>query len=329
MRYVWALLLVTGCGRFSFDPRSEGDAGVDADPSKVSISSPLDGSQVGATALLTGACDTDQPLALAGSGLLSPASTPCVGSAYSELITFTPGDGLKTIIVTQQDRGGGTSTVTRSFTRVSTPLIAHRSSAAAAVVTQGDQVDCDLVIPRPAGMATDDVLVGIIYTDGSTNAAITTPGWTRLTLNAGTYVAFFKVATAAEPAQYTFTIDAGLVGGTCESAGVIAAFDGVKMSAPIDVDSANTNFASTITAAAVTASAPSMMVVAFGANGPSSGFTVPTGVTSDASSRAQVDWGAALIGWQQVPAGNTGVRSSMISAMRDGAAALIVLNTGP
>ncbi|MBL0214135.1 MAG: hypothetical protein IPQ07_09630 [Myxococcales bacterium] len=332
MRWLGGLLVMAGCGRLSFDART--DVGADAgDPdgsidgaTSVSIVSPLDGSEVGATVMLTGACDTAQPLALSGAGLAAPPSTPCVAGTYSVLISFTAGDGVKVITVTQQNRDGTTTSVMRSFLRVSTPLVTFRSSAGASIATQGDQVDCTLTVPRPAGVVANDVLIGVIYTDGSTNASLTTAGFTRVALDGGTYAAFYKVAGAAEPAQYAFDVHAGLVGGTCESAAVVGAFANVNLTTPIDAHSTNiTTNASSFVALGVTATAPGLLIAAFGANGPSAGLSVPAGMTSDASASAQISWGAARLAWQSIPAGPTGDRTSTIAMQRDGAAALIVL----
>ncbi len=334
MRWFAGLLVVAGCGRLSFDART--DVATDADVPDdsitgiVSIASPLDGSEVGATTNLTGACDTTKPLALAGAGLATPPSTPCVAGAYSVPISFTAGDGVKVITVTQANRDGSTTTVMRSFVRVSTPLVTYRSSAGASIAGQGLQVDCTLVVPRPAGVVANDLLIGVIYTDGSTNASVTTPGFTRVALDGGTYAAFYKVAGTAEPSQYSFGVGAGLLDGTCESAAVISAFSNVDVVTPIDVHSTNTTVsADVLVALGVTATVPGLLIAAFGANGPSSDLSVPAGMTSDAAASAQIAWGAARLAWQSIPAGPTGDRMSTGGAQRYGAAAQIVLRPAP
>ena len=335
---VWIVVL-SGCGRFGFDSHSgdspmvdgsvDGTIDPDATPGAVSILAPPAGADVGPTAMMSGSCDTDQPLALSGGGLASPSSASCVVNTYSVTITFTAGAGNKEIIITQTDRSGQVSSVTRTFVRSLPVMIAYRSSANGFRVTQGDQVPCTLTINKPAGVADGDLLIGTIYTDGA-GGSITTTGWTQLTLSGSTYASFYKVASA-EPASYGFAIDPGGVGGTCESGGVIAAFSGTKANGPIGPQSANTMLSTNLTALGVSGSAASMLVVTYGANGPASGISAPSGLTVDASSHVASpgDWGSALIGWKLVPAGATGDQIATISPSRDAAAAQVLLITGP
>jgi hypothetical protein len=342
---VLVLVVVTACGRLAFDAHApngaSSDGGTDGalDPdapaasASISISSPADGAQVGAGVTLTGTCDTDLPLALSGTGLASPSSTTCAASGYSVNIVFTAGAGTKTITITQTDRAGYVTSVTRNFVRPAS-VIAYRSSAGGTAAGQGDQVGCNLTIPRPAGVVDGDLMIATIYTDGSGGASIGTPlGWTRLTLSSGTYVAMYKLVSS-EPTGYVIAIGAGGPGGTCESAGVISAFSGVSPTTPIDVDSASTGASTTPTANGVTATSSTMLVLAFGSNGPANLMTPPSGAQYDSAaspngSRAAVSWGNALIAWEPITAGATGSKLSTIGSAQSWAAAQVALNPGP
>jgi hypothetical protein len=339
LRVLVGMVALSGCGRFGFDAHAgdnpmvdgsiDGTSDPDASSAAVSILAPPAGADVGPTATLSGSCDTDQPLALSGGGLASPSSTGCAVNAYSVTITFTAGTGTKEIVITQTDRSGQVSSVTRTFVRTAPPMIAYRSSANDYRVTQGLQVPCTLTINKPAGVVDGDLLIGTIYTDGA-GGSITTTGWTRLNLSNPTNASFYKLASG-EPASYGFAIDPGGVGGTCESGGVIAAFTGVRASGPIGPQSANTMLSTNLTALGVSGSAASMLVVTYGANGPASGISAPAGLTIDATSHVASpgDWGSALIGWKLVPAGPTGDQIATISPQRDAAAAQVLLITGP
>lgn len=69
---------------------------------------------------ITGACEDGLAIALSGAGLASPTSATCTAGAFSQAITFTPGDGPKTITLNQADAAGNSTTVSRNFIKDTT-----------------------------------------------------------------------------------------------------------------------------------------------------------------------------------------------------------------
>lgn len=97
----------------------------------ITIASPLEGAYVGASATISGACETGITVNVSGSGVSAAVTTGCVGSAYSVSINFTAGDGNKNIVASQQDAAGNTGSATRNVVRDSiAPAIAITSPAA-------------------------------------------------------------------------------------------------------------------------------------------------------------------------------------------------------
>ena len=69
---------------------------------------------------LQGACETGLPVIASGTGLLSNVSITCTGSLYSQLVYFSPGDGVKSVTVKQTDAAGNSTPISRSFIRDTT-----------------------------------------------------------------------------------------------------------------------------------------------------------------------------------------------------------------
>jgi hypothetical protein len=115
-------------------------------------------------------------------------------------------------------------------------LLAAQSASAAIAFRAGttNQTGAganSLVINRPAGTASGDVMIATVNTVGALPGApagwnpitsTTSPGWT------GAVVTYYKVAGGAEPASYTWTL-----GGSVRAAGAIAGFSGVDNTYPI------------------------------------------------------------------------------------------------
>ena len=81
------------------------------------------------------------------------------------------------------------------------PTFVSQSTA----VTGNNNVQ-ELTIPTPAGTALGDLLLATIATDN--NETLNTPtGWTLVNQgsNGATVAVFYRIATGAEPANYTFT----------------------------------------------------------------------------------------------------------------------------
>lgn len=65
----------------------------------VTITSPAAGTKAEAGLTVQGACETSLPVMLSGAGMASDVSTTCASQKYSASITFSAGDGVKTISV--------------------------------------------------------------------------------------------------------------------------------------------------------------------------------------------------------------------------------------
>ena len=105
-----------------------------------------------------------------------------------------------------------------------------------------------LTINKPAGTVINDVMVASIGVAQAAGATITAPaGWALApagrvsngTATANALAVYYKVAGAAEPANYAFTFSAstGAVGG-------IQSFSGVDITAPVDIDAVQTHASS-------------------------------------------------------------------------------------
>jgi len=159
--------------------------------------------------------------------------------------------------------------------------ISVRSTAQAGVVSG------NLVIPKPAGTATGDVLVAAIsMIPGGGGRNVSTPaGWT-LVSNAVSGAAprmavFTRVVPAADAgvSSYTFVFTGDAHSG---AAGGITAFIGVDAAAPVNIQSANTATASGFshTAPTVTTTANSAMLVSvFTMGRATADWTLPAAMT--------------------------------------------------
>lgn len=93
-----------------------------------------------------------------------------------------------------------------------------------------------IVVNRPAGVATGDVMLAVLSWDGAASIAAPT-GWTVIREDVQATLPkrqklFYRVATAVEPATYTFTAT-GVA--PADGVGVISAYRGVDTASPVDV----------------------------------------------------------------------------------------------
>ena len=93
----------------------------DATPPGLTRTAPADGTRAQTQVTITGACETGLVINFSGSGILSPLSPTCAGSAYSQTVYFSNGEGTKLISVSQTDPAGNTATINTSFVRDNTP----------------------------------------------------------------------------------------------------------------------------------------------------------------------------------------------------------------
>jgi hypothetical protein len=136
-----------------------------------------------------------------------------------------------------------------------------------------------LVIPAPAGIQAGDVLIACVAARGNPN--FTAPaGWTLIRLDVNGFTLrqalYWKVATGAEPAEYTWTLS-----NTQAAAGGIMAYTGVSNSNPIDQSSGliSSGTDATGTAPSVTTTVNGAMVIAFFGVARNSPIDAPSGMT--------------------------------------------------
>ncbi|WP_309640135.1 fibronectin type III domain-containing protein [Flavobacterium sp.] len=103
--------------------------------------------------------------------------------------------------------------------------------------TTATSTNTNLTINKPAGVIAGDLMLANIAKGGNNTTAPTLAGWTLINganLGGGTNrygAVLYKIAGAAEPANYTFALG----GGTNSASGGIVAFSGVDGTTPFDV----------------------------------------------------------------------------------------------
>ena len=138
-------------------------------------------------------------------------------------------------------------------------LVAHKADASQNNVAGATT----LVITTPAGATTGDLLLAQITVESGSDVVITPPsGWTSVirtdNSNSIGQEIFWKAATGAEPANYTFTFSQS----TRASGGVLA-YTGANMSNPIDVSGGNTGNTNPLTAPSVTTTSDNGLLMTF------------------------------------------------------------------
>jgi hypothetical protein len=138
-----------------------------------------------------------------------------------------------------------------------------------------------LTISKPAGAASGDLMVAAVNVRGT--PTITAPsGWTlvRLDVNSSTMrqAIYTKIAATSEPSSYTWSFSA-----KGSTTGIIAAYQGVDPTTPVDAASGQATAASTsITAPAVTTTVPGTLLVGFFGTAANPATTPPFGMIEQA-----------------------------------------------
>lgn len=163
-----------------------------------------------------------------------------------------------------------------------TPVFASASSAATSTSAQ------TLTIPRPAGVEERRVLVAAVAVRVGSPTAVSAPGgWTdvvRTTCTGDnadlTQAIFVKVASSAEPAEYTFSVTTAT-----GAVGSILAYSGVDAVQPVDASGGRiARNARWILAPSVTTSSPQALLVGAFAHSARVGISTPAGMTARADS---------------------------------------------
>lgn len=88
----------------------------------LTIASPAAGTSSDTGLTITGACEGNFAVVASGTGVASSVSQACAANAYSLNVSFSNGDGVKTVQLSQTDAAGNTATVSRDFMRTAPVL---------------------------------------------------------------------------------------------------------------------------------------------------------------------------------------------------------------
>jgi len=210
--------------------------------------------------------------------------------------------------------------------------IAFRSAASA-----GSAAGLSLMVPKPAGTLSGDVLIASIAVRPNT-AAITPPsGWTLVrrvdnaTGNSSSLAVYWRVAVVGEPVGHTWVLST-----STGSVGSIAAFYGADPSSAIDVeDGQSTPSSLTHDTPSVTTTRTGTMLVTAHAFSTSASWTPPGGMTEalEVASLSVPNSAGVSLGLNyalQPAAGASGVKSASADAGADtGNTQVLALSPGP
>ena len=256
-------------------------------------------------------------------------------------------DFLSTAPYTFQRTGGGVVEVASAYTieadgtvgfdvgdhDATLPLIIDPTfvtvDTAAGSYTSGSTID----LPVPATVATDDLMIAQIAYNATGGGIITPPaGWTLIDETGGngvTQALYRRIATASEPASYSFTLSSGA---TDTAAGAITLYDGVDTTSPIDASAAQTNAsAAAVVAPSVTTTVSGATLVAFYAVRDDGNGTAPAGMTertdvNSAQGGAAADETLALSADEALgAAGATGSRTATVDVAAGSIGTLVAL----
>ena len=214
-------------------------------------------------------------------------------------------------------------TAAPALSQITYPGIAPRTAVASANT---------LTIARPVGMATNDLMIAILGQRGqNANPVATSAGWTRIngTNNGGTLGvdAYWKLATAAEPASYTWAMTRN-----ARISGTIAVFRGVDTTTPILASGTQINAAASTTYTAPSISTGiitnAMLVAVYARINAAGTIRVATGMTL-INSRSSGGAAAGLVTGAsralQAAAGATGTKLSTANTSSASLGMLIAL----
>ncbi len=188
-------------------------------------------------------------------------------------------------------------------------------------------------LPVPGSVVADDLMIAQIAYNATGAGLITPPaGWALIDetgANGITQALYWRIATAGEPAQYSFTLSSGT---TDTAAGAITVYDGVDTSNPIHAGGGQANApAVAVTAPSITTTVGGTVLVGFfavrddGAGTPPAGMIERTDVNS-ANGGAAADETLALAADEQLGvAGSTGSRTATVDASAGSIGYLVAL----
>jgi hypothetical protein len=177
------------------------------------------------------------------------------------------------------------SLLAASVLLVASVTFAAISFASYSQANSNDVTVTQVTVSPPASITAGNLLLANISINGGNQANVTAPsGWTQILRTDNdtniSIVSYYKITTASEPSNYTWSIDHQTT-----AKGEISQYSGINSSNPIDTSSGNSGFGTLATTTPVTtSSANEQIVTLFGVDvGKNSNagayFTQPTGMT--------------------------------------------------
>jgi hypothetical protein len=149
----------------------------DSTPPAIAITSPTANTPSQTGAIISGTCEAGLSVNIGGSGVATQGSVNCSSQGtFSTTITFTPGDGNKTITASQTDAVGNTGTSSINLVRDNTgPRITISSPAANSYVgaTFTVQGSCETGLPVTISGAGISSPVSVACNSGAYSAGVT------------------------------------------------------------------------------------------------------------------------------------------------------------
>jgi hypothetical protein len=231
----------------------------------LAFSTPAANTEAKTGVTITGTCEAGLTVNLAGAGLASPSTTTCTSGSFSQAITFTSGDGTKTITVSQTDAAGNTGTASRDFIKdTAAPVLAFatpnaNTSAQTGLTITGtceagltvNLAGAGLASPSTTTCASGSFSQAITFTSGDGTKAITV-SQTDAAGNTGSASRNFVRDTTAPtlafstPAANTSAQTGLTITGSCE-AGLTVNLSGTGLASPSTTTCASGTFSQAIT----------------------------------------------------------------------------------
>jgi len=231
----------------------------------LTITFPVEGYFVGSTGIVSGTCESGINVVISGPGVSVPVNTACAAGFYSASVSFTSGDGSKTIIASQTDAASNQGSATRNVLRDSmAPLIAFTSPDSNTAAQSGLFVTgtCETGLAVTLSGTGVSSITTTTCSGGIFSANITfssgdgfktvTASQTDSAGNTGTANRnFIRDSTApalaiTSPAAGSYTNTGITIIGTCES-GLNVSLTGTGISAPVSTACTSGSFSQTIT----------------------------------------------------------------------------------
>ena len=208
---------------------------------------------------------------------------------------------------------------------VSVLFIASVTAAAISFVSyssanSNDVTVTEVTVNPPSSVVAGNLLLANISVNGGSQANVSAPsGWTQILRtdndSSVSIISYYKVASASEPSNYTWTIDHQTT-----AKGEISQYSGVDASNPIDNSSDNIGFGTVATTSPVTTSGANEQVVALfavdvGKSANAGAYFTPPAGMSERYDLSNVPFGPSNASDDviQVTAGSSGSKSSTIS----------------